>query len=240
MNADGWVMMDNAGCAGPAPYGTANPIDTLVIRDFLMHGARTLPPAWEPRDVQAVIEAGRGSEGGVLLAGDILVMSTPAAAGRDAGLLYEGDCRGGLVRTSGDPLVLPSGPRVGASNHFYRYRSDPRGYPCGSNPGATDGSPPVQGLGLCNGRAPSFSSMWRYQAGVGTLEAWARTGVTAGVEHMQHALAAMAEGETEHAIIAQPARMSFLLAVASRAQPMWDAPYLAWTELSFASLFPPP
>lgn len=99
-------MMDNAGCAGPAPYGTANPIDTLVIRDFLMRGSRTLPPTWTPRDVQEAIEAGhRGSEGGVLLAGDILVVSTPAIAGRDGGLLYEGDCRGGVVRSRDDPMV---------------------------------------------------------------------------------------------------------------------------------------
>jgi hypothetical protein len=233
-------MMDNSGCAGPRPYGLGSPIDTGVIRDFLLISSTTLPITALPAQIQRAIESGRQSQsGGVLIAGDILVISRPHVNNTvsEPGCMYEGDHRGGLMRVPRDQMVLPSGPRIGATNHFYRYLSDPWSYPTGSNPGATDNNPMPRGNGICNGDPSDFSTVWRFQAGCAFFEALARAGVQIDESHMQRALASMAEAETEHSIIMLPNSMHILVAVASRAKPMWDAPYEEWKIFSFEELF---
>eukprot|EP00048_Salpingoeca_helianthica_P018832 m.243259 g.243259 ORF g.243259 m.243259 type:complete len:613 (-) comp27216_c0_seq1:82-1920(-) len=240
INEHGWVMMDNSGCAGPRPYGQGSPIDTGVIRDFLLIASTSLPVTASYAQIQSAIETGHKSEtGGVLIAGDILVMSRPFVntSTFEPGCMYEGDHRGGLIRAPRDRQVLPSGPRIGATNHFYRYQSDPFSYPTGSNPGATDNNPLPRGNGVCNGDLSDFSTVWRFQAGCAFFEALSRAGVTIDESHMKRALASMAEAETEHSIIMLPNTMHILVAVASRAHPMWDAPYEAWQTFSFNDLF---
>merc|ERR1711879_297576 len=100
--------------------------------------------------------------------------------------------RGGLL---GDDTV-------GATNHYFEYHTDPRKYPSTDKPGTSDG--------VCNGDVPSFSSLWRFQAGSGYLNAEARSQPgRVGQANMIRLLQLMVEGETEHSIITRPNDRAF-------------------------------
>merc|ERR1712113_543312 len=95
-----------------------------------------------------------------------------------------GDQFGGEVR-SADAAAPSLAQGIMASNHFLKYRVDPK-----------------LGPATCNGGAASFSSLWRYEAGSNKLQALDRTGkLTAGVEDVHWMLQGVSHGTTEHSII---------------------------------------
>ena len=85
---------------------------------------------------------------------------------------------------------------------------------------------------------PSFSSRWRYEAGMHKLEAWSRIDRRIGTAEMRELLQTVAHGTTEYSIITRPNALEFDVAVASLEAELWDAPYRAWTKFAFDEVFP--
>jgi hypothetical protein len=90
------------------------------------------------------------------------------------------------------------------------------------------------------GQPPSFSSLWRYEAGANMLDAWHRRGRAIGTPEMRELLQTVAHGTTEYAVITRPNQREFDVAVASMKSEPWDAPYREWTTFAFDNVFPKP
>ena len=160
VNEDGLYLMANAGCGGRAdtlPADGRYPIDTLVVRDFLTSKALVggyVTPAAAARQINTLPTNGSTATGGVLPAGNILVIAQPylggtagvagAAGAADGGFIFEGDRDGGWVRRAyptregardggGDatehaPLLWRSPPQtLLTTNHWHEYKTDPWG-----------------------------------------------------------------------------------------------------------------
>ena len=160
VNEDGLYLMANAGCGGRAdtlPADGRYPIDTLVVRDFLTSKDLVggyVTPAAAARQINTLPTNGSTATGGVLPAGNILVIAQPylggaagvagAAGAADGGFIFEGDRDGGWVRRAyptregardggGDatehaPLLWRSPPQtLLTTNHWHEYKTDPWG-----------------------------------------------------------------------------------------------------------------
>ena len=87
------------------------------------------------------------------------------------------------------------------------------------------------------GRPVSFSSRWRYEVGMNTLEAWSRQGKPLGVNEAKKLLQMVSHGTTEYSVIFLANQMRILVAVDDLKTDMWDAPYMDWIEFQFDDLF---
>jgi hypothetical protein len=171
-----------------------------------------------PAELLAAVARYKNRAGGLCGPGGLVFCAMPCAQSRTPAFVLEGDRFGEQVRLPGevaprlDELLL-------ASNHPRRYGVDPK-------------EPE-----LVFGKRPSFSSLWRYQAGAQKLEAWARTGRAIGTAEMKELLQLVAQGTTEHAILVRADRRELEVALASLDAEPWDAPYRPWTAFAFDELF---
>jgi len=120
----------------------------------------------------------------------------------------------------GPDQTAPADPfNIMATNHYRVY---------GVDPGDPD---------RYFGKESSFSSLWRYEAGMNTLEAWNRQGKPLGTHEMRQLLQNVAHGTTEYSVIFRANGMSVDVAVDDLAAGLWDAPYQAWVTFHFEELF---
>ena len=265
-------MQVNAGCGGrpdTLPADGRYPIDTLVVRDFLassaLPGGGRLTAAALARQVATLPGNASTASGGVLPAGNILVVAQPyardAADAADGGYIFEGDRDGGEVRTEypahevmgGDHALYRSPPQsLLSTNHWHAYKTDPWekdfwaiGAGAPTCPSAQPKAAAVAADGVAAlqydiGGAVSFSSLHRYKSGLSFATALHRTHASAGTAEARAALRAMAEGATEHSIVFRPNQLTFDIAVASMAGgALWDAPYEKWVAFTFEEVFLP-
>ncbi|HSW30076.1 MAG TPA: hypothetical protein VLH75_11385 [Longimicrobiales bacterium] len=116
--------------------------------------------------------------------------------------------------------VAPASPfGIMAANHFMTYGVDP------DRPG------------FFFGKEAGFSSTWRYEAGMNTLEAWLRQKKPLGTEEMRRLLQSVAHGTTEHSVIFRANDMTLDVAVDDLETDLWDAPYQPWVTFTFEELF---
>jgi len=87
------------------------------------------------------------------------------------------------------------------------------------------------------GSPVSFSSRWRYETGMHTLEAWSRQGISLGLKDAIRLLQQVAHGTTEYSVVFLANEHRILIAVDDLKTDMWDAPYMKWIEFHFDELF---
>jgi hypothetical protein len=83
----------------------------------------------------------------------------------------------------------------------------------------------------------AFSSRWRYETGMHSLEAWSRQGKSLGLNEAIRLLQQVAHGTTEYSVIFLANEGRILFAVDDLETDMWDAPYVKWIEFRFDELF---
>lgn len=214
MNEDGFYTMENAGLTGPGKV-----VDKLVPISWTMRetlaklGADTTPAT-----LQSFVDGYDNSAGGISGPGCIMLFATPFRGQKHPAFVFEGDRFGDAIRTAGE--VRPRIPNVlVCSNHHRKY-------------GVGPGQP-----GLVFGRKPSYSSLWRYEAGMHKLEGWHRSNRKIGTPEMRELLQVVAHGTTEYSVITRPNKVEFDVAVASMDPELWDAPYREWTRFRFDEVF---
>lgn len=214
-NEDGLCAMENAGLTGPGPV-----VNRLVPFSWTMRESlATLGADASPASVQRLMDSFDNAAGGSCGPGCVTLFAVPAHGQSDPAFVVEGDRFGEAMRTA--ESAWPRVPEaLVASNHHLVYGVDP------SRPGKVFG------------RTPSFSSLWRYQAGASKLEAWHRTNRRIGTAEMRELLQTVAHGTTEYAIITRPNQREFDVATASMSPELWDAPYRQWTSFTFEDVFP--
>jgi len=215
MNEDGFYTMENAGLTGPGKV-----VDRLVPIAWTMRETLAkLGADATPASLQAFLDRYDNSAGGVSGPGCIMLFATPFTGQKDPAFVFEGDRFGDAIRGAAE--VRPNIPNVlVCSNHHRKYGVDPR-------------RPAV-----VFDKTPSFSSLWRYEAGMHKLEGWDRADRRIGTSEMQQLLQTVAHGTTEYSIITRPNQLEFDVAVASMKPELWDAPYRNWTTFSFEDIFP--
>jgi hypothetical protein len=217
INEDGLYSMENAGGSGPGPVVDGLTPCSWVQRKLLEEsGAENTPES-----VERGVGAFRSSGGGTFGAGSIILWAVPYTGQAAPAFVSEGDRFGTDVR--GPTEVAPSSPfDIMATNHYLTYGVDPR------RPG------------FYFGTEASFSSLWRYEAGMNTLEAWTRQGKTIGTQEIRRLLQSVAHGTTEYAVIFRANEMSVDVAVDDLEADEWDAPYQDWVTFAFEELFDGP
>jgi hypothetical protein len=214
INEEGLYAMENAGGTGPGPVVDGLTPCSWVQRNILENaGAESTPES-----VGRAIDAFRSPGGGTFGAGSIILWAVPYRGQPAPAFVAEGDRFGNVVRKPGD--AAPTHPfAIMAANHFLSYGVDP------DRPG------------LYFGKEASFSSLWRYEAGMNTVEAWMRQKKPLGTEEMRRLLQTVAHGTTEHSVIFRANEMTLDVAVDDLAADLWDAPYQRWVTFSFEELF---
>ena len=168
--------------------------------------------------IAASIDRFRSAGGGAFGAGSIILWAVPYVGQAAPAFVSEGDRFGTAVRLPTE--VAPVCPHeIMATNHYRVYGVDP------NRPG------------LYFGKEPSFSSRWRYEAGMNTLEAWSRQRKPLGTAEMRRLLQSVAHGTTEYSVIFRANEMSLDVAVDDLATDVWDAPYQRWVTYAFKELF---
>jgi len=214
VNEDGLYSMENAGGTGAGPV-----VDRIVpcswVQRYVLENAGGDAT---PESILKVMEAFACEGGGVTTPGSIILWAVPYDKQGTPAFVYEGDRFGGVMRNPVD--VRPPDPtNIMASNHHKVYGYDP------DRPG------------LSFGRPVSFSSRWRYEAGMNALEAWSRVGKPLGIDDAKKLLQMVSHGTTEYSVIFLANEGRILVAVDDLKTDMWDAPYIAWTEFRFDELF---
>jgi hypothetical protein len=214
INEAGFYTMENAGLTGPGPV-----VDKLVPFSWTMRQALVTQGAdATPSGVQQLIDSFDNSAGGSCGPGCITLFATPYNGQRNPAWVHEGDRFGDAIRTAGE--AEPRIPQVlVASNH-------PRKY-------GVDRLRPDWVFDI----KPSYSSLWRYEAGRHKLEGWHRTDRKIGTPEMQELLQTVAHGTTEYSVVTRPNAREFDVAVASLKAELWDAPYRQWTTFKFDEVF---
>lgn len=215
-NEEGFYAMENAGLTGPGPTVERMVPFSWTMRQTLARLGATATPA----EVQRLIDLCDNAAGGACGPGCITLVATPYVGQPRPAFLLEGDRFGDAIRFASDAAPLVSQTLV-ASNHHRLYGVDAR-------------RPE-----MVFDKNPSFSSLWRYEAGRHKLEAWSRTDHKIGTAEMQELLQTVAHGTTEYAIITRPNVLEFDVATASMDAELWDAPYRKWTTFRFDDLFEP-
>ncbi len=214
VNEDGLYSMENAGGTGPGPVVDGLTPCTWVQRHILETAGAESTPASVGADINGFRSAGGGAFG----AGSVILWAVPYRGQPAPAFVSEGDRFGTAVRTPGE--VAPTRPwDIVATNHYMTYGVDP------SRPGFYFGKP------------ASFSSLWRYEVGMNTLEAWGRQEKPLGTEEMRRLLQSAAHGTTEYSVIFRANEMTLEVAVDDLATDMWDAPYQEWATFHFEDLF---
>lgn len=215
INEDGFYTMENAGGTGPGPV-----VDRLVPISWTMREALArLDGEATPLTVKKLCDEFANSVGSSCGPGCIMLFAVPFRAQKHPAFVFEGDRFGDAIRLPGQ--VRPHlEDAIVCSNHFHAYGAD-RDRP-----------------GTFFGRRPSFSSRWRYEAGMHKLEAFDRIDRRIGTAEMRELLQTVAHGTTEYSIITRPNKGEFDVAVASLRAELWDAPYREWTKFAFDDVFP--
>jgi hypothetical protein len=214
INEEGLYSMENAGGTGPGPV-----VDGLTpcswVQRFILENAGK---ASTPESVGEMIGRFRSSGGGAFGAGSIILWAVPYEGQPAPAFVSEGDRFGTAIRQPTE--VAPECPYdIMATNHHRVYGVDP------DRPG------------LYFGKEPSFSSRWRYETGMNTLEAWTRQRRPLGTTEMRQLLQSVAHGTTEYSVIFRANKMSLDVAVDDLAADLWDAPYQRWVTYEFEELF---
>jgi uncharacterized protein (DUF2141 family) len=214
INEEGLYSMENAGGTGPGPVvGNIVPC-SWVQRIVLEREGRKATP----EKILNRMARFRCDGGGVTAPGSIILWAVPFHNQEAPAFVYEGDRFGGAMRTPAQ--VRPVHPdNIMASNHHKVYGYNP------DKPGRSFGKP------------VSFSSLWRYEAGMNELEAWSRTGKALGLAEAKRLLQIVSHASTEYSVIFLANQMKILVAVDDLKTDMWDAPYLPWREYQFEELF---
>ena len=214
INEDGLYSMENAGGTGPGPVVDGLTPCTWVQRYILENAGRESTPNSILEKIQAFRSAGGGSFG----AGSVILWAVPYAGQNAPAFVSEGDRFGTAVR--GPTEAAPVSPfNVMATNHYRAYGVHPR-HP-----------------DLYFGKRPSFSSLWRYETGMNTLEAWNRQGKALGTDQMRRLLQSVAHGTTEYSVIFRANEMTIDVAVDDLSTDLWDAPFHEWATFRFEELF---
>lgn len=214
INEDGLYSMENAGGTGPGPVVNGLTPCTWVQRHILENAGRESTP----NSILERIQAFRSGGGGAFGAGSVILWAVPYTGQPAPAFVSEGDRFGTAVR--GPTEAAPTSPfDIMATNHYRAYGVDPR-HP-----------------DLYFGKRPSFSSLWRYETGMNTLEAWNRQGRALGTEEMRRLLQSVAHGTTEYSVIFRANEMTIDVAVDDLATDLWDAPFQEWATFRFEELF---
>jgi len=214
INEDGLYSMENAGGTGPGPVkGNITPC-SWIQRDILEREIPTITPSGILKEMNRFQCDG----GGITAPGSIILWSMPFQGQENPAFVYEGDRFGGKMRCPEE--VRPIHPHtIMASNHHKVYGFDP--------------DQPQ----LSFGRRVSFSSLWRYEAGMNGMEAWTRQKKALGIPEAKRLLQIVSHGSTEYSVIFSANEMKIWVAVDDLKTNMWDAPYLEWKEYLFEQLF---
>jgi hypothetical protein len=214
INEEGLYSMENAGDTGPGPVvGNVVPCAWVQRHILETEGSEATPEKILNKMRQFQCEGG-----GLTAAGSIIVWAVPFHHQAASAFVYEGDRFGGAMRIPSQ--VRPFHPHnILASNHFQVYGHE------------------ADQPGLSFGKPASFSSRWRYEAGMNQLEAWSRTGKALGLPEAKRLLQAVSHGTTEYSVIFAANQKRILVAVDDLETDLWDAPYLPWKEFSFQELF---
>ncbi len=214
INEDGLYSMENAGGSGPGPVPDGIVPCSRIQRTILETQGREA----SPESVLKTMETFTCSEGGITAAGSIILWAVPYSGQDTPAFVYEGGRGGGAMRSPVD--VRPADPiNIMASNHHLVY--------------GFDADRPDHSLG----RRVSFSSRWRYEVGMNTLEAWSRQNKPLGIAEAKKLLQMVSHGSTEYSVIFLANEMRILVAVDDLKTDMWDAPYLDWVTFRFDDLF---
>ena len=158
------------------------------------------------------------STGGITVAGSIILWAAPYQGQDVPAFVYEGGRTGFALRKPTE--VRPTDSfNILASNHHLKYGFDP--------------DRPHESLG----RPVSFSSLWRYETAMHTLEAWSRQNKSLGFADAVRLLQQVAHGTTEYSVIFLANECRLFIAVDDLKTDMWDAPYTEWIEFRFDELF---
>ena len=214
INEEGLYSMENAGGSGPGPVPDGIVPCSWIQRTILEKQGRDA----SPESVLKMMEPFTCSTGGITAAGSIILWAVPYREQESPAFVYEGGRTGFAIRTPSDfrPLNLTN---IMASNHHLIYGFDP--------------NRPDDLLG----RPVSFSSRWRYETGMHTLEAWSRRGKSLGIDEAVRLLQQVAHGTTEYSVIFSANEGRIFIAVDDLKTDMWDAPYMKWIEFQFNELF---
>jgi uncharacterized protein (DUF2141 family) len=214
INEDGLYSMENAGGTGPGEVkGNITPC-SWVQRDILEREIQTITPSTILKEMNRF----KCDGGGVTAPGSIILWVMPFQGQENPAFVYEGDRFGGKLRCPEE--VRPTHPHnIMASNHHKVYGFDP------SQPH------------LSFGKRISFSSLWRYEAGMNEMEAWARQKKALGIPEAKRLLQIVSHGSTEYSVIFSANQMRIWVAVDDLQTNLWDAPYLEWKEYPFEQLF---
>jgi len=214
MNEEGLYSMENAGGSGPGSVP-----DGVVPCSWIQR--MVLEKQGDEASSESVLKMMKPftcSTGGITAAGSIILWAVPYKGQQSPAFVYEGGRTGYAMRSPTD--VRPVAPTsIMASNHHLVYGFDP--------------DRPDYSLG----RPVSFSSRWRYEAGMHTLEAWVRQDKSLGLDEAKRLLQQVAHGTTEYSIIFIANERRILIAVDDLKTDMWDAPYMKWIEFHFHELF---
>jgi len=217
INEEGLYSMENAGGSGPGPVPEGIVPCSWIQRLILekQGGDAT------PESVLGMMKPFACSTSGITAAGSIILWAVPFRGQDVPAFVYEGGRTGYAVRNP--PDVRPVDPaNILASNHHIVY--------------GFDANRPSDSLG----RPVSFSSRWRYETAMHTLEAWSRQGKSLGMEDAVRLLQQVAHGSTEYSVIFLANEGRLFIAVDDLKTDLWDAPYMKWTEFHFHDLFRKP
>lgn len=214
INEEGLYSMENAGGSGPGPVPDGVVPCSWIQRIILEKQGRDA----SPESVLKMMKPFACSTGGITAAGSIILWAVPYKGQKSPAFVYEGGRAGFAMRTPSDvrPVDMTN---IMASNHHLIYGFDPDRH---------DDS---------LGKPVSFSSRWRYETGMHTLEAWSRQGKSPGLNEAIRLLQQVAHGTTEYSVVFLANERRILIAVDNLKTDMWDAPYMKWIEFHFDDLF---
>lgn len=212
-NENGFYTMENAGCNPPGIAGK----NTYLLRDIISSLLLTTSSGPHTgKDMQNAILSYASKPGGSCVNGCILMMAQRDEGQNEVGFLYEGDRYGGKIRMPAEVAPFTQ-DGIMATNHYWSYHANP----------------PQD----CNGQTPSFSSLWRYEAGKDRIEGlMSSVGLSVRTNEMISLLQTVVHGTTEHSVIFLPNELKFHIAVAN-SNGLWEAPYMHWTEFHFSEVF---
>ena len=214
INEEGLYSMENAGGSGPGPVPNGVVPCSWIERYALENTGREATPV----SILEMMKSYTCSTGGITAAGSIILWAVPNLGQEAPAFFYEGGRTGFAMRKPNAVRPVASN-NIMASNYHKVYGFDPE--------------KPDYSLG----QHVSFSSLWRYEAGMQTLEAWSRLKKPLGVEEAKQVLQRVAHGTTEYSVIFLANEMRILVAVDDLKTNLWDAPYLKWVEYKFDDLF---
>lgn len=214
INERGLYSMENAGSSKPGPVVGGNVPCSWMERYVL----ETQTEKSTPESVLNVMRKFRNEANGITSPGSIILWALPYSGQSEPAFVYEGNRFGGGMRLPGETRPV-NASCIMATNHHLKY-------------GYTPDRP-----GMVFDKPVSFSSRWRYEAGMNTLEAWHRLGKKIDVPDVKRLLQMVSHGSTEYSVIFLANRKKILISVDDLKTDLWDAPYLRWTEFQFDDLF---